>query len=150
MTAHVVSGAAVAQGAPWLNHQRQTFVELLVDLSKRNLSAAGFASGDTIKLMAIPAGSVIQNVCTQVVTPEGAAATASLGDSGSATRFHSALTINSTAGTYAVSADIDQLYSTADYLLLTLGGTMNGAGVAVLSITFDLRDVSNRQAFSLL
>ena len=146
MTAHVVTGAADAQGHPWLGQSRSTFVEFLVDLSARNLSSAGYASGDTIKLMALPAGSMVTNVHLNVVTVEGAAATVSVGDSGSATRFHSAVSINSVALT--ASADLIQLYTAADYILLTLGGTMSGTGVAKFSVAFQLTDVSNRQQFS--
>jgi hypothetical protein len=150
MTAHVVTGATAAQGQAWVGASRNSFVELLIDLSKRNLSSAGFATGDTIKVFAIPAGTLVLNQVMHVVTPEGAAATLSVGDSGSATRYHSAVSINSTAGTMTASATTAKLYSAADYLLLTLGGTMSGTGVAKVALCFQTVDVSNRQQFSLL
>lgn len=146
MTAHVVVGAAAAQGQPWLGSPRMTVVELKIDLGSRSQVPAGFVTADTIKVMAIPAGSLIQNVVTHVVTAEGASATCSVGDSGSATRFHSALDLNTVAAT--ASGDIIQFYATADYILLTLGGTLSSAkGAAVFHVVFQLTDLGVKNSF---
>jgi len=149
MTAFVYTGAAnsPAQSEPWMGNTRDSLVEIMLDFSSRKLSAAGYAAGDTIKLMGIPKGTLIQNLVTTVVTPEGSALTMSLGDSGSATRFHSALTLNSAAGTQAASAAVAQLYAADDYLLATLAGTLTNSGSAKVSVVFQFVDVSNRNSY---
>lgn len=149
MTAFVYSGAAnsPAQSEPWMGNTRDSLVEIMLDFSSRKLSAAGYAAGDTIKVMGIPKGTLVQNLVTTVVVPEGAALTMSVGDSGSATRFHSALTLNSAAGTQAASAAVAQLYAADDYLLLTIGGTLLNSGTGKVSIVAQVVDVSNRNNF---
>lgn len=147
MTAFVYTGAAAAQNHPFMGKTRDTVVEIMLDFASRKLAAAGFAAADTVKVMGIPKGTLIQNLVTTVVTPEGAAATMSVGDSGSATRYHTTLSINSAAGTQTASAAVAQLYSADDYLLLTLGGTFANAGTAKVAIVFQMVDVSNRNSF---
>jgi hypothetical protein len=148
MATYTVAGVGSAvKGFSWKGADRVTFLELLVDLSKRNLAVGGYAAADVISLCDIPAGAMIVNLATQVVGVEGAAGTFSLGDTGSATRFHSAVSSNALA--YTASAAVAQLYAANDTLKLTLGGTLLNGGTAKLSIVAVMVDYSNRENFAL-
>lgn len=57
------------------------------------------ALNDTVDLIAIPAGTIVLAVGYKILTPEGAADTFDLGDSGSATRYFSNQSSNGAAGT---------------------------------------------------
>lgn len=127
---------------PWIGRQRINVIEVTVDLSRRtglNVPAAGYASGDVLQLADIPANTRVIYASYSILTVEGSAGTVSLGDGGSATRYASAVSTNS--ATVADAAATTNLYTSADVLKATLGGTLTAAGTAkfrVLLVCVDL------------
>lgn len=145
MATYNVGGVPAAKKAsPWLGMDRTMVLELVLDLSKRNLAAAGYASGDVIVLCDIPAGFLVQNFTTQVMVVEGAAGTINVGDTGSATRYHSALSINALAFTAGTATA--QMYSADDQLKVVLGGTLANSGTAKIAFHAVLVDYNARGA----
>jgi hypothetical protein len=130
-----------------MGRNRSGVVEVLVDLSKRDVAADGFTTGDTIQVYTIKAGTLVKSVVAQVLTVEGAAATVDVGDSGDDNCHFAALDVN-TAG-YSVGLSTAKLYEADDYLLVTLGGTLGVAkGKAVVSLCLEFVDMSNQTANS--
>ncbi len=92
-----------------------------------DFSAVPLAAADTAKLLEIKAGWDVKKVWTKIVTPELAADTFGLGDSGGATGWDAAVPANAAAGTVAISTggtDANataggKYYASDDYLLLT-------------------------------
>lgn len=110
----------------------------IVDFTKKLSSSATSAGGvasDTVKVIQIPANTAVLAVRTHVVTAEGATCTIGVGDSGSATRYGSALNINTTTNNLSTTAN---LYSSADDLTITLGHTTANAVVRFEVFLVDL------------
>ena len=92
-----------------------------------DFSAVPLAAADTAKLLEIKAGWDVKKVWTKIVTPEGAADTFGLGDSGGATGWDAAVAASAAPGTVASSTGgVDanataggKYYAADDYLLLT-------------------------------
>lgn len=93
-------------------------------------SGAGYGAGDTAKVLAIPAGSVVYGVQVEIDTAEGAACTFDVGDSASATGYFSNVdannaTVDSTILTFGGSAP--KYYSAKNELLLTFDSAATDA-----------------------
>jgi hypothetical protein len=95
--------------------------------SRIDFSAVPLGASDTAKLLEIKAGWDVKKVWTKIVTPEAAADTFGLGDSGGATGWDAAVPANAAAGTVASSTEGTdanatpggKFYPADDYLLLT-------------------------------
>lgn len=98
-------------------------------------------SGELSEVLKIPAGAIVYNVATQVVTAEGATATAEVGDSTDEDGWIDSIDLNATAGTVAlspVSAPYPALggkyYETADKITLKIGNmNLDTAKVRVIA-----------------
>ncbi|MEY2655270.1 MAG: hypothetical protein RLZZ524_2298 [Pseudomonadota bacterium] len=85
-------GGAIAEGlARWTPNFAATAT---FDATKTPLAAS-----DTADLLIIPAGTIVLGVGYKILTPEGAADTFDVGDSGSGTRYFSNVSSNQAAGT---------------------------------------------------
>lgn len=88
-------------------------------------------AADTVKMVTIGAGTYVLMAFAQTITAGPATSTISLGDSGSATQFLSALSVAAT-GTSVSATSTAKYYTAADYLLVTLGTTVpTGAVISV-------------------
>lgn len=101
----------------------------------------GYVDGDVIKVIRIPAGTVVLNVLSQQVTPQSTtgtctALTAALGDSSAGNNWDAAYSVMGTAGAVACGAAASEttrvlaggyLYAAADYIAVTLALTGGGA-----------------------
>jgi hypothetical protein len=101
------------------------------------VGAAALASGDTLEIIPIPAGSTVLHVGADVTKAEGATATMDVGDASSATTYLSNVNLNSVAKTGAtVAAPV--FYGSADELLITLdNNSIDAAVVRVWAIVAD-------------
>lgn len=100
-------------------------IEYFIDASKHN-DGAGFAAGDTLDCLKVPAGAVVYGVNYEIVSGEDlATCTVDVGDSDNASGYLSNQVSNSSATTNAVS--------------LTYGGTAGKfyASGKKLRVTFD-------------
>jgi len=82
------------------------------------------AAADTIKCFPFGIGDISEQVFTNVVVGFGAACNFSVGDSGGATQYLSAVSAQTAGNTQLAAATTAKWYSTtADYLLITIGAT---------------------------
>jgi len=107
---------------------------------------AALAANDIIKLLTIPAGAFVLNVTTQVVTPQGAASTFAMGDTGADAAFSLPTTAwtdaNAAAGTLVAShalATVPSLYgkfyAAANTLNMKVGITGAVPTIAVIKVS---------------
>ncbi len=102
------------------------------------------SASDTIVVFDVPAGAYVQEVWLRVLRPEGGTATVSVGDSGAATGYLSAKSINATAGTvysskavsgsplaYVSTYGIGIFYAAADTIVLTAGHDLDNARIEI-------------------
>lgn len=84
-------------------------------------------SGDVIQLFKVPAGAVVLDVIVNKKTSfnAGTSCTLSVGDGGSATRFHNAIDVKTATGLVA-SAGIPYQYATSDTIdaVVTITGAI--------------------------
>ena len=96
-------------------------------------------SGDTIQLFKLPAGSMVTGVIVNKLTVfnAGTTATLSVGDGGSATRFHDAIDVKTATGVVASSA-VPYGYAVTDTIdaVVTLDGTAATTGELEVIVTF--------------
>lgn len=100
--------------------------------SRIDFSAVPLGASDTAKILEIKAGWEVKKVWTKIVTPESAADTFGIGDSGSATGWDAAVPANAAAGTVASSTEGTdanatpggKYYASDDYILLTPSGEL--------------------------
>jgi len=112
------------------------------------------ANGDVVQALNIPAGTIVQGVFTRVITAEGAACTATVGDGAAAAAWDASVNLNAAAGTmtapsaaltegapntYAdVNAPAGKLYSAADTIDLTMGAAAANAVFDIYAVCIDL------------
>jgi hypothetical protein len=90
---------------------------------------ATVTAADYIKLITIPAGSFIAGLVLNVHTASTVtSATVNVGDSSSATQYLSATSVTTTGATAAASTT-QKVYTSADYLKVTLGTTAPTSGI---------------------
>ena len=120
-------------------------VEQVIDFGK---TPAG--SGDVIQAINVQPGWFVSTVLVQAVTPEGATATAQVGDGTLATGFIPSANLNS-AGLYKSNLTLTEaapntvtgytagkLYTAADTIDLVVSAALDTAKVAVRALVFDL------------
>lgn len=90
-------------------------------------SSVNMAAADTFKVATIGAGVLVNGVWHIVGTAEGGTATMDIGDSSSATAFHSNADNNGTAATVTAATTQVKYYSAADYILLTNDHALDAA-----------------------
>lgn len=82
------------------------------------------AGGDTVKCFPFGQGEISEQVFANVVTGVGAACNFSVGDSGSATQYLSAVSAQTSSTNFLAAATTAKWYAyAADYLLVTIGAT---------------------------
>lgn len=100
-----------------------------------DFTAHTVAQNDTLKVMTLPKGAIVLATMVTVNTAATASTTMSVGDSGSGTRYSSALDITQAAGTEIVATTLTQHgYTAADYILLTIGGASPTVGQVTVSV----------------
>jgi hypothetical protein len=125
--------SGVATDAWSIKGNKRVYVQFKeIDCAVTNLSATNF------KIFNLPAGSLVLCVAYQVVTPEGAADTFDLGDSGNATRFYSNQSANQTAGTRVGTYVTPLFYPTADSVILNVDTALTVAKLRFWVVTVDM------------
>jgi hypothetical protein len=115
-----------------------------IDFSEVNSGAS-----DVVQVLAVPAGTMVVDVITKVVTPEGGTLTATVGDGSGASSWDGAVDLNAVAGTYtqsaagtdayATTAAKGKIYSSADTIDLTMSANAGDTAVLeVFAICYDL------------
>lgn len=115
-----------------------------IDFSVVNTTASA-----TVQALAIPAGTFVLDVLTELITAEGSALTATLGDGSGANSWDASIDLNTTAGTvtqatvgtdaYAASTARGKVYTAADTIdLVTSAAAADTAVIDVFAICFDL------------
>lgn len=109
-----------------------TKMEVLIDLPKivaarLAAGATALAAGDTLDVLPLPTGAVVITAGIQIITGL-ASLTASLGDSGSATRYVNAASMAS-AGWTTPGASTPYVYTSDSALRLTLAGVTPATAV---------------------
>lgn len=120
-------------------------VEQTIDFSKTPA-----ASGDVIQALNVQRGWLVNTVLVETVIPEGAAATAQVGDGALATGFIPSANLNS-AGLYKSNLTLTEaapntvtgytagkLYTAADTIDLVVSAALDAAKVVVRAVVFDL------------
>lgn len=122
------TSAQTYTGLPDSKPQSVATVRLTLDLNDVGGIGYGdtFASGDVLKISAIPAGWVVLAAGIQIVAAGDTSTTMSLGDTGSATRFISA---GSSASTAYLSGLTAHAYTAVDTLEITVGGASVTKGI---------------------
>jgi hypothetical protein len=110
--------------------------EAVLDFSERNM-----ASTETVKLLTIPANTLILDVIYEVKTAEGAALTIDIGDSSNPTLVGDNINCNSTSTHDNAAFGSPQYYSAADYIeVLCNTAGANTAVVVVKMVCVDMSD----------
>ena len=103
-----------------------------------NLAEKPIAATDlTVQLATIPAGTVIQKIAMHVISGEGASVATSIGDTaGASTWMATGANLQTTDTTALMGAAetnvLGKFYTSADKLLLTLGGAASTAKIMVM------------------
>jgi hypothetical protein len=127
--------------------QAGTVLSNTVDFSKYLSSAAvtvGAASGDSVKVLPIPAGAFVLGVRVKVVTVEGAAQTVDVGDSADDNGWGDNIDLNATTEAFSFNATttpafgVGKYYPTVDDITLLLNNTADTAVVQVTALVFDM------------
>ena len=109
-----------------------------------DFAATPVAAADVVQALDVPAGTLVLAVVTQVVTAEGGACTATVGDGAGAAAWDASVNLNDTAGVYTSStpgtdayATTGKLYTTADTIDLTMGHATDAAIFDVFALCID-------------
>ena len=97
-------------------------------------------TADVIEAVKIPAGALVHNVYTVIVTAEGSTATATVGDADAAAGWGASVDLNGVAGTMTGGAVSDtfpalggKYYASADTIDLTVTGVIETGKVKVIA-----------------
>lgn len=123
---------------PWDGLRRDYVMEQVIDL-------AGVATGDVVQALSIPAGTLVKNVFTKIITPSDKVTTANLGDGDAAAGFDAAINLAAAVGTRtkgtggvdAFVTDDGKLYSVADTIDLTVTVTAGPIGAGKVLVSAD-------------
>lgn len=88
-------------------------------------------SGDDVTIINIPAKALVTNVWYELITAEGGALTADIGDDGSATRWFSNADLNAAAGTMAASSTSPYIYTAANTIDVHFDGAADACKLVV-------------------
>lgn len=103
---------------PWGGLERFYIMEKEIDL-------AGVSTGDVIQALKIPAGTMVQNVTTKIVTPSDKVTTANVGDGNDADGYDAAIDLAAAAGTRTKGVGGTDAYVTADGTLYSVEDTID-------------------------
>jgi hypothetical protein len=122
--------------------------KMFVLRNQLDFSDVPVAAADVVQALVIPANTMVIDVLTRVVTAEGAACTADVGDGTDPNGFDDAIDLNATAGittqsaagtdAYATTASKGKVYTAADTLDLTMDHATDAAVLLVFAICVDL------------
>lgn len=87
--------------------------QVLIDATAKSIATA-----DSYPCIPIPAGALVLQMGIVSVTPHGSACTANIGDSGSATQYLSATSLNTAANTVTLSSTVNKYYAAADNIIV--------------------------------
>ena len=116
---------------PWDGAKKCYVIEKKVDCS-----VDGLGSGDTAQVLAVPAGTFVMAVFTDVATAEGAAATITVGDGVDPDGWDTSVNVNAAALTQGAGA-----FPTAAGKLYTSADTIDVAGAALDTAVFSVRAI---------
>jgi hypothetical protein len=124
------------QSIQFMSGNKVYVAEAVLDFSERNM-----ASTETVKLLTIPANTLVLDVVYQVLTEEGATLTVDLGDTGTAALFATAVDCNddSVHANTALAAPV--YYAAANMLAATCNN--DGANTAKLLVKIACVDASD-------
>ncbi|MBF0316790.1 MAG: hypothetical protein HQL04_01325 [Nitrospirae bacterium] len=111
--------------------------------NRLDFGTTNVAASDTINIVKIKANTHVKKVYTKVITPEGAVATCTIGDSADADGFDASVNLNAAAGTITQSTASDayadgKLYTTETSIDLTPANNLSTAVIDVYVICEDL------------
>lgn len=94
------------------------------------------ASGDVVNCLVIPAGTLVLGVGLRVLTAEGAAATATVGDTDTANKYLSAQNLNATTTDAAATTGVGNpvYYKDENHITLTPNAALDAAKVHVWAL----------------
>lgn len=143
MAAITLAAANTTPGLQWQGADKVSVVEVVVDLASRVSPAptAGYSTGDVLTIARFQTGQYVLYGAYQVIRAEGAAATMTLASTGTAFAFVTAGADINTAGNAVAMNVTSGLFLAASALVLTLGGTLNGAGNAKVAFRFVVANV---------
>ncbi|MBF0591200.1 MAG: hypothetical protein HQL02_03845 [Nitrospirae bacterium] len=112
--------------------------------NRLNLGVTHVAASDTLNVLTVKANTHVKKVYTKVITPEGATATCTIGDSTSAAGFDASVNLNAAAGTITQSTVSDtyadgKIYTTETSINLT---PANNLGNAVIDVYVTCEDLN--------
>jgi hypothetical protein len=106
--------------------------------NKIDFSEFNVGSGDTVQCLKVAKDMLVTNVRVIVVTPEGATATATVGDATAADGWDASTNLNATAGTVTAGlagtdsyATAGKLYTAADTIDLVVSAALDTAVLIV-------------------
>jgi hypothetical protein len=135
---------------PYSSNQRPAagmVLSHIIDFSQKLAAAATSAGGvaaDTVKVLAIPAGTFVCGVRLTVQTVQGAVCTVNIGDSATAAGYFSAADLNALTDAFSFNATttptygVGKFYAAADDLIVTLGHTTDVAKIKLEVLVFDV------------
>lgn len=120
----------------------ETFGSLFILKNTVDFDALGAANGDVVQVLAVPAGTRVIAVESEIVTPSNAAtsATMDIGDSADSDGYDAAVSLKASAGTIAVTGSSDayffpgRRYTSTGIITATL--TYSGATTVKGKVTF--------------
>lgn len=121
---------------PWEGARKCYVIEKTIDCSVNELG-----SGDTAELLAIPAGTFVSAVFTDVTTAEGSAATVTVGDGTDPNGWATSANVNAVAVTWGAGAyptAMGKLYSAADTIDIVTSAAFDTAVFTIRAICFDV------------
>jgi hypothetical protein len=124
-----------------------TMVSNTIDFSKylsATAATVGAASGDSVKVLPIEAGTFIVGIKVKVLTAEGATLTVDIGDSLSNAGWGSGINLNTTTNSFSFNATTTPTYGVGKYyaaaadIYLLLNHTADTAVVEISALVADL------------
>ena len=110
-----------------------------LDFSRHNV-----LNGDTVCVLDVKAGTRVARLYTKVVTPEGTAATATVGDNADTDGWDTSVDLNAAAGALTQTVTTDaygsdgKLYAADDTIDLVVAANLSAAVIDVYAECFDL------------
>ena len=132
----IVDYTAGSAGVPFGGLNNFYTVENTIDFSKKPALAS-----TVVEALNIESGTLVLNVACEVITAEGAASTATVGDAGTANGFDADFDLNAATGTITVGIGGTDAYITAGGHLYTANDTIdltlsaNAVDTAVIKVT---------------
>jgi hypothetical protein len=112
--------------------------------NKLDFSRHNVLSGDTVCVLDVKAATKVVRLYTKVVTPQGAAATATVGDNADPDGWDASVDLNAAAGTLSQTVTTDafgadgKLYAADDTIDLVVSADLDTAVIEVYAECLDL------------